>query len=193
LVLCRAFSTQDVITAIAIAGVMLVFGWVTASQAKPAWIRAACALGIFVPTAAVLGIFPFDSRWRYDCGFTPDPSVLTVWTSLVSPLLLGAGYLGAKSIGRIGSGLRFSTNQAVFHFKSRWKEELVVVGPGGSFVLEHPMGVLSVYLPTEEVWPTVAPSWASHLWTVLRDELEVWCTERNIVLNIDPTAAVWSA
>jgi hypothetical protein len=51
----------------------------------------------------------------------------------------------------------------MFQFKPRWKEELVVSGPGGSFVLELPMGVLSAYLPTEETWRSKAPAWAADL------------------------------
>ncbi len=39
-----------------------------------------------------------------------------------------------------------------FKFQPRWKEELVVTGDGGQFILELPMGVLSAYLPTESAW-----------------------------------------
>jgi len=44
-----------------------------------------------------------------------------------------------------------SKPQTTFQFEPRWKEELVVKGSGGSFVLELPMGVYSAYLPTQEV------------------------------------------
>lgn len=78
----------------------------------------------------------------------------------------------------------------MFRFTARWKEELVVVGPGGSFILELPMGILTARLPTEQVWPTVAPVWAVDLWPVLKAELERWCTASNADLEIDPSATV---
>ncbi|WP_201276301.1 hypothetical protein [Methylotetracoccus oryzae] len=53
---------------------------------------------------------------------------------------------------------------SVFQFEPRWKEELLCTGTGGSFVLEFPMGSLSVYVPTEAVWKRDAPQWASNLW-----------------------------
>ncbi len=75
----------------------------------------------------------------------------------------------------------------VFDFAPRWKEELVVTGPGGSFILEL---VLAVYLPTEEVWPTIAPDWAVAFWPELKAELEQWCAANKAGLKIDPTATV---
>jgi hypothetical protein len=53
--------------------------------------------------------------------------------------------------------------EQLFRFQPRWKEELVVSGEGGSFVLELPMGVLSAHLPTEEEWERRAPDWARSL------------------------------
>jgi hypothetical protein len=78
----------------------------------------------------------------------------------------------------------------MFRFTARWKEELVVVGPGGSFILELPMGILTARLPTEQVWPTIAPVWAVDLWPALKAELERWCAASNADLEIDPTATV---
>lgn len=77
-----------------------------------------------------------------------------------------------------------------FRFTPRWKEELVVAGPGGSFILALPMGVLTACLPTEQAWPTVAPAWAIDLWPVLKPELERWCAANGAGLEIDPTATV---
>lgn len=77
-----------------------------------------------------------------------------------------------------------------FRFLARWKEELVVTGPGGSFILELPMGVLTACLPTHEVWWTVAPEWAVDLWPVLRAELGKWCAANSADLQIDPSATV---
>lgn len=78
-------------------------------------------------------------------------------------------------------------------FESRWKEELVVSGPGGSFVLEHPMGVPTVYLPTELEWRKRAPDWALGLWSELRSQLESWCSKNDIQLQIEDTAEVYPA
>lgn len=82
--------------------------------------------------------------------------------------------------------------EPMFHFAGRWKEELVATGPGGSFVLEMPIGILSVYLPPEAEWQNKGPEWARPHWHELRRDLEVWCTAANAVLHIDPTATVYS-
>lgn len=79
----------------------------------------------------------------------------------------------------------------VFKFQARWKEELVVTCSGGSFVLEMPMGVLTVYLPTEQVWLKKAPSWAKNHWLPLKEQLEVWCKENKAEFLIDETAGVY--
>jgi len=81
--------------------------------------------------------------------------------------------------------------QQLFDFQPRWKEELVVSGAGGSFVLELPMGVLSAYLPTESEWSHRGPEWARSLWSVLRQELEEWCDKNNAQLFVDPSAEVY--
>lgn len=81
--------------------------------------------------------------------------------------------------------------QRTFQFQPRWKEELAVKGPGGSLVLELPMGVLSAYLPTEAAWQLKAPAWAAELWPVLRSELEEWCRANKAQFVIDETASVW--
>ena len=78
-----------------------------------------------------------------------------------------------------------------FRFEPRWKEELVVTGPGGAFVLELPMGILSAYLPTEEVWSQVGPLWALDLWPILKTELEAWCVANKARFHIDETAGVF--
>ena len=80
---------------------------------------------------------------------------------------------------------------STFTFQSRWKEELVCHGPGGSFVLELPMGILSAYLPTEEAWQRKGPAWSRHLWPTLRQELEAWCEAHGARLFIDEEADVY--
>ena len=81
--------------------------------------------------------------------------------------------------------------EKVFHFQPRWKEELVVSGRGGSFVLELPMGVLSAHLPTEAEWKRHAPEWARSLWPELKRELEDWCRENDAQFHIYPFASVY--
>ncbi|GAA5784352.1 hypothetical protein [Chitiniphilus shinanonensis] len=78
-----------------------------------------------------------------------------------------------------------------FKFQPRWREELVCTGPGGVFVLELPMGVLSAYLPTEDVWRSKAPPWAHDLWPVLKEELGAWCAANKAKFVIDETAGVF--
>ncbi len=81
--------------------------------------------------------------------------------------------------------------EPVFRFLPRWKEELVVTGPGGRFILDLPMGVFSACLPTEEAWGRKAPDWARGLWRPLRDELEAWCRLNNAQFLIEETAGVY--
>lgn len=79
----------------------------------------------------------------------------------------------------------------IFKFHPRWKEELVVTGPGGSFILELPMGILSAYLPTESAWQQKAPGWAKDLYPTLKQELEMWCKENKAQFVIDESAGVY--
>ncbi len=80
---------------------------------------------------------------------------------------------------------------STFKFQPRWKEELVVTGPGGSFILELPMGVLSAYLPTESAWKKKAPNWAKELYPELKQELESWCKESKAEFVVDETAGIY--
>lgn len=75
--------------------------------------------------------------------------------------------------------------RTAFQFSPRWKEEVLVSGVGGSFVLDLTMGVMTAYLPNEENWKQNGPVWARELWPVLRDELEDWCRANNAQLIID--------
>ena len=84
-----------------------------------------------------------------------------------------------------------SQPRTTFHFHPRWKEELVVYGHGGKFILELPMGVYSAYLPTQEVWETKAPEWARDIWPVLKSELEEWCAKNKAEFHIGKTASVF--
>lgn len=68
---------------------------------------------------------------------------------------------------------------------------MVVYGPGGSFILELPMGVLTALLPPEEEWERRAPEWACALWPVLKRELEDWCRENDAQFHIQPSAGIF--
>ncbi|MCW0410693.1 hypothetical protein NG831_00295 [Xanthomonas sacchari] len=80
-----------------------------------------------------------------------------------------------------------------FQFQPRWKEELVCTGPGGEFVLDFPMGVPTVYVPTEHAWAQSAPAWARDLWPVFKAELEAWCDERDVQFFLDGSAKCYGA
>jgi hypothetical protein len=74
---------------------------------------------------------------------------------------------------------------SIFQFQPRWKEELIVTGPGGSFTLEHPMGKRSVYLPDEHGWVRNAPPWCANLWPILYSELQTYCTQEGIDFYVE--------
>ncbi|MFO1032633.1 MAG: hypothetical protein U1E15_00505 [Hyphomicrobiales bacterium] len=80
----------------------------------------------------------------------------------------------------------------VFTFEPKWKEELHVTGPGGTFCLFLPMGVLTACLPSEKAWQSVAPAWARNDWAILHEELRAWCTKHQARLEISDTALVWT-
>lgn len=81
-------------------------------------------------------------------------------------------------------------NDVVYTFQPRWKEELVCTCPFGSLVLDMPMGIVSVYVPTEARWRTVAPVWAIEHWPALHAQLRDWCAQNDIPLHVDASAFV---
>jgi len=83
-------------------------------------------------------------------------------------------------------------NDPVFKFQARWKEELICSSSHGSFILEMPMGIVSVYLPTESVWERVAPEWAKTFWETIHKQLSEWCVKEKIPLYIDESANVYA-
>ena len=78
----------------------------------------------------------------------------------------------------------------MFSLSPRWKEEMVVSGPEGSFILAFWMGIPTVCLPPEECWCKVAPAWATDHWHELKSDLEDWCRSNGVRLEIDPKATV---
>jgi hypothetical protein len=81
----------------------------------------------------------------------------------------------------------------IFRFMPRWKEEMVVTGPGGTFVLAFWMGIPTVSLPPEPEWRAMAPVWARPLWTRLYEELAGWCGQNNATLEVQAGATVYAA
>ena len=82
-------------------------------------------------------------------------------------------------------------NAPRFEFEPRWKEELVCSCEFGSFILEMPMGVISVYLPTQPEWEQRAPVWVRPHWEALRTQLSEWCAHYRYPLYVDASAAVY--
>lgn len=80
-----------------------------------------------------------------------------------------------------------------FSFQSRWKEELVCICRLGKLVLEMPMGVPSVYIPSEQAWQDSAPAWAVPYWQALHLQLAKWCADQGIPLHVDKSASVFVA
>lgn len=77
-----------------------------------------------------------------------------------------------------------------FKFEPRWKEELLVTGEGGRFVLEMPMGVSSVYFPSESIWQDLSPDWAKSQYNDIETELSRWCSDHAIDLYVSASATL---
>jgi hypothetical protein len=90
--------------ALAIVAVAFLIGWVAARLTGKGWAWACLILAIFTPIAPWFGVWPFDARWRVDCGVTPDPSMLTLGAATIFPLLLGGAYLLSKRTNRAKPG-----------------------------------------------------------------------------------------
>ncbi len=96
-----------------------------------------------------------------------------------------------KPLEPSGGHVDIPTSSLVFAFQPRWKEELVCSCARGSFILEMPMGVVTVYVPTAERWPAVAPAWAAADWAAFHRQLSDWCQSHRIPLHVDATAHVY--
>jgi hypothetical protein len=92
-VICRAYSLQDQVDALAIVVAACLVGWAGARLPGKVWAWGCLLLAIFTPVAPWFGVWPFDARWKDNCGFTPDPSILTLGATMLFPLLLGGAYL----------------------------------------------------------------------------------------------------
>ena len=72
----------------------------------------------------------------------------------------------------------------VFTFTPRWKEELVVSCPDGTFILDFPMGDPTAILPGSAIWPKVTPGWAHDRRDAVLAELRAWCSANGVRLEI---------
>lgn len=79
-----------------------------------------------------------------------------------------------------------------FTFRPQWKEELVCSCQLGEFILEMPMGVPSVYIPTQAAWQDRAPMWARPYWSSVHVQLMDWCTNHGFPLHVDDSANIFS-
>lgn len=79
-----------------------------------------------------------------------------------------------------------------FTFLPRWKEELVCSSSLGEVILEMPMGVPSIYLPTKAGWQDSAPEWARPHWESIHLQLKAWCALHDFPLVVDDTASVFT-
>ena len=78
----------------------------------------------------------------------------------------------------------------MFKFSPFWGERLIVEGPGGSFVLDLPMGVPTAILPPEWDWRRRGPPWAQSLWPELYSELQHWCQKYDYNFRVQEGATV---
>jgi hypothetical protein len=79
-----------------------------------------------------------------------------------------------------------------FIFRTRWKEELICSNPLGDLILEMPMGIPAIYLPTKAAWQASAPEWARPYWDSLHTQLKSWCALHDFPLVVDSTASVFA-
>ena len=103
LIVCRAYSSEDFLGAAALICAAILTGWVASRLAKPIGFWMGWLIGILLPTAAFFGLLPFDPKWKYDCGATPDPSILVTGASIIFPALLCVVFLGSKRLKRLRS------------------------------------------------------------------------------------------
>ena len=71
-----------------------------------------------------------------------------------------------------------------FTFRPRWKEELVCTSDGGSFIIDMPWGIVTVYAPTRAAWEEQAQPWDINHYDTFIDELERWWRQINFPLAI---------
>lgn len=67
-----------------------------------------------------------------------------------------------------------------FTFRPQWKEELACECEFGVAMLDMPMGVTSVYLPSQHTWEEKAPDWAAPLWETFNAQVVAWAKECKI-------------
>lgn len=136
-------------------------------------------------------------------GETPDPGVLSVaivFYILASVFAIASTVLYLAAFARITRRIDALTaepqpeepmSKIRFEFRPRWKEELVCSSVLGNLVLDMPMGVTSVYLPTEGSWARQAPQWARAMWPEFHAQLVQWCASERVPLYVEDSASVY--
>ncbi len=96
LIVCSDYSLQSMAIASAIVVVGITFGWSAAKCSSALWTTIGLFAALYLPFSVLRGIWPFDPRWKYDCGATPDANTLPFFAALAFPLVLGSAYLACK-------------------------------------------------------------------------------------------------
>ncbi len=68
----------------------------------------------------------------------------------------------------------------MYKFQARWKEELVCSGPMGEFILDLPMGILTVCIPDKNVWDAKFPGFD---FDDFKRQVEAWALNNNAKLE----------
>ena len=86
LTVCRVDRPEWYIQAALIVVLALILGsaigWTLKSRHWLLSAGAAALVSFSFPVAAVYGIWPFDGRWKYDCGATPNPNIWVYYALL---------------------------------------------------------------------------------------------------------------
>jgi hypothetical protein len=135
---------------------------------------------------------------------SPEAYPQTFWIGRRVEVAEGARLIGIADVLQVLNPLLESSGPSTmdreieiprmdFTFQPRWKEELVCICPLGKLVLEMPMGVPSVYIPSEQAWQNAAPAWALPYWQALHLQLVKWCADHGFPLHVDKSASVFVA
>jgi hypothetical protein len=84
------------VIATVIVAVGVSFGWSAAKCSSALWTKMGLLVALYLTISVLRGIWPFDPRWKYDCGATPDANTLPFFAALAFPLVLGTTYLACK-------------------------------------------------------------------------------------------------
>lgn len=60
----------------------------------------------------------------------------------------------------------------------------MISGPDGALVIEMPMGIPTVYFPTEFEWEKQAPLWAVSRRPEILAAVTTWCSHEQVALTL---------